>query len=458
MTATSQTSLMEEFHLFFERHPDIEYLDAITFDMNGIVRGKRYPRRDCLHLFEKGMQLPYSVMALDIRGNSSGAGGVGFGDGDPDGVLTPVPGTLVTIPWADVPMAQAMFTYRRSNGSDAMLEPRNILASVEERLNADGLFPVAALELEFYLIDRERTRDGRPQAPISPKTGERDTATQVYGMAEMDSYGAILRDIENACEDQNIPAYTATAEYAPGQFEVNLMHTDSAVAAADHASLLTRVVMAIAEKHGMRATFMAKPFTDMAGNGMHIHLSLLDGAGRNLFDDGDDNPFGADTLRHAIGGLKETLVQSMAVFAPNRNAFRRFRPNIYVPIGATWGVNNRSLAFRIPTGDGASRRVEHRVAGADANPYLALAAVMAGVHHGIKNKIDPGTPDTGNASAEFGEGMPHTIDEALYGMADGAILKDYFGERYVDVYTLTKKAELDSYREHISGLEYDWYL
>lgn len=332
------------------------------------------------------------------------------------------------------------------------------MKSVEERLNADGIFPVAAVELEFYLIDRERTGDGCPRAPISPASGERDTATQVYGMAEMDSYGTILRDIEDACADQNIPAYTATAEYAPGQFEVNLRHTDSAVVAADHAVLLSRVVTAIAGKHGMRATFMAKPFTEMAGNGMHIHLSLLGGKARNLFDDGDDNPMGTETLRHAIGGLKQTLVQSMAVFAPNRNAFRRFWPDIYVPIGATWGVNNRSLAFRIPTGDGASRRIEHRVAGADANPYLALAAVMAGVHLGVENAIDPGEPSTGNASAAFGEGMPRTIDEAIKAMADGAVLKDYFGERYVDVYTLTKMAELESYREHISGHEYDWYL
>ncbi|MBL4615292.1 MAG: glutamine synthetase, partial [Magnetovibrio sp.] len=399
MNALSPQAARKQAESFLDAHPDIQYLDAVVFDMNAIVRGKRYPRADIADLFEKGMLLPYSVMVLDVTGGTSDAGGIGFSDGDPDGILRPVAGTLRPVPWADVPTAQTLVSYDETNGINALLEPRNVLAQVEAQLNADGLFPAVALELEFYLLDAKRTPERFPQAPISPGTGERDTTTQVYGMAELDYYGAILREIEDACHAQNIPAFTASAEYAPGQFEINLKHCQSAVQAADHAALLRRAVTCIAHKHGFRASFMAKPFLELAGNGLHVHVSVLDEKGTNIFAVGDDGVLGNAVLRHAVGGMQATLAQSMAIFAPNVNSYRRFQPNIYVPVSPSWGANNRSLAFRVPSGDADSRRIEHRVAGADANPYLSLATVLAGLHHGIKNKLEPGAPGTGNTGA-----------------------------------------------------------
>jgi len=458
MNALTPEAARIEAQAFLDAHPDIQYLDAFVFDMNCIVRGKRYPRADIAHLYEKGLLLPYSAMVVDVTGNSSDAGGIGFSDGDPDGTLRPVPGTLAPVPWADVPTAQAVMSYDDSNGDAALLEPRNVLAQVEAKLNADGLFPASALELEFYLLDAERTPERFPQAPISPGTGERDKTTQVYGMAELDYYGEILREIEDACHAQNIPAYTASAEYAPGQFEINLKHCNSAVEAADHAALLRRAVTCIAHKHGFRASFMAKPFLELAGNGLHVHVSVLDGRGANIFADGDDGVLGNDVLRHAVGGMQTALAQSMAIYAPNVNSYRRFQPNIYVPVGPSWGANNRSLAFRVPTGDSDSRRIEHRIAGADANPYLTLAAILAGLHHGIKNKIDPGAPGEGNTGAERDPSMPRTLDQALEMFGKSDILASYLGERYMDIYRLTKEAELDSFRDYISGREYDWYL
>lgn len=458
MNSLSPEAAKTEAQAFLDAHPNIQYLDAFVFDMNCIVRGKRYPRADIPHLYEKGLLLPYSAMVLDVTGNSSDAGGIGFSDGDPDGTLRPVPGTLAPVPWADVPTAQAVVSYDDSNGTDALLEPRNILAEVEQKLNADGLFPAAALELEFYLLDAERTPERFPQAPISPGTGERDNTTQVYGMAELDYYGEILREIEDACHAQNIPAYTASAEYAPGQFEINLKHSTSAVQAADHAALLRRAVTCIAHKHGFRASFMAKPFLDLAGNGLHVHVSVLDEKGDNIFAKGDDGILGNDVLRHAVGGMQAVLAESMAVYAPNVNAYRRFQPNIYVPVGPSWGTNNRSLAFRVPSGDSDSRRIEHRIAGADANPYLTLAAIMAAIHHGVNNKLDPGEPGTGNTGAERDPSMPRTLDQALEMFKNAQVLPEYFGQRYMDVYRLTKEAELEAFRDYISGREYDWYL
>jgi len=457
MKSHNPETARSEAEAFLDAHPRVQHVDALFVDINGIMRGKRYPRAEVPHLFEKGMLMPYSAMVVDVTGNTSDAGGVGFSDGDPDGTMFPVPGTLAPVPWAHEPTAQCIVSFNDSNGGKEFLEPRNILERVDERLRADGLNAVCALELEFYLIDTQRTPDGRPQAPISPATGEREISTQVYGMEELEDYSAVLSDIEKTCHAQGVPAYTASAEYAAGQFEVNLKHSSPAVVAADHAALLCRVVRNVALEHGFRATFMAKPFLDQAGNGLHIHTSVLDNEGNNLFSDGDD-PLTNAMLRHAVGGMQAALFESMAVFAPCINGYRRYQPNIYVPMGKTWGLNNRSLAFRVPLGDNGSRRIEHRVAGADANPYLALAAVLAGLHHGIVNKLDPGEANTGNAGAEPDPGFPRTIEEGLVAFKDGEILRDYFGDMYADIYHLTKVAEVTGFRDYISKREYDWYL
>ncbi|WP_245649042.1 glutamine synthetase family protein [Magnetovibrio blakemorei] len=449
--------LRKEAEAFLTKFPRIEHLDALFLDINGILRGKRYPRTEIPHLFEKGMLMPYSAMIVDVTGNTSDAGGVGFSDGDPDGVMYAVPGTLVPVPWAHEPTAQCIVSFDGTNGGKEFLEARNILRRVEARLNADGLYTVCAMELEFYLIDPQRTPDGRPQAPISPATGEREISTQVYGMEELEDYSAVLSDIEKTCHAQGIPAYTASAEYAAGQFEVNLKHSSPAVSAADHAALLCRVVRNVALEHGFRATFMAKPFLDQAGNGLHMHVSVCDKDGINLFANGDD-PHANMILRHAIGGMQAGLFESMAVFAPCINAYRRYQSNIYVPMGKTWGVNNRSLAFRIPLSEGSARRIEHRVAGADANPYLALAAVLASLHYGIVHEIDPGEATSGNGGVEPDVDFPRTIEDSLTAFSEGAILRDYFGEWYCDIYQLTKIAEVTSFRDYISKREYDWYL
>jgi len=457
MKSHNPETARSEAEAFLDAHPRVQHVDALFVDINGIMRGKRYPRAEVPHLFEKGMLMPYSAMVVDVTGNTSDAGGVGFSDGDPDGTMFPVAGTLAPVPWAHEPTAQCIVSFDDSNGGKEFLEPRNILERVDERLRADGLNAVCALELEFYLIDTQRTPDGRPQAPISPATGEREISTQVYGMEELEDYSAVLSDIEKTCHAQGVPAYTASAEYAAGQFEVNLKHSSPAVVAADHAALLCRVVRNVALEHGFRATFMAKPFLDQAGNGLHIHTSVLDNAGENLFSTGED-PLNNAMLRHAVGGMQAALFESMAVFAPCINGYRRYQPNIYVPMGKTWGLNNRSLAFRLPLGDNGSRRIEHRVGGADANPYLALAAVLAGLHHGITNKLDPGEANTGNAGAEPDPGFPRTIEEGLVAFKDGDILCDYFGEMYYDIYHLTKVAEVTGFRDYISKREYDWYL
>jgi glutamine synthetase len=447
----------QELERFLEAHPHIRYVDALFIDLCGIVRGKRLPREHAAKIYKSGVQIAHTVYLLDVTGLNADPCGHGFSDGDPDGTGWPVRGTLAPVPWAEYPTAQVLMNLHDERGQPWIVDPRNVLRLAAARFAELDLRPVIALELEFYLLDPERDDAGRLQLPVSPSTGRRDASTQVYGIAELDDFADFLHDVEESCRAQGIPASMASAEFAPAQYEINLAHGDDPLAAADHAALLCRVVRAIASEHGMRATFMAKPFLEQTGNGLHVHMSLVDSAARNVFDDGG-RPEGSAVMRHAIGGMAATMGEAMAVFAPNINAYRRFGANQFVPVTPSWSVNNRSAAFRIPTGDGTSRRIEHRVAGADANPYLALAAVLAGAHHGISNRIDPGPASTGNAGVERDPALPFTLPAALAAMRSGKILKDYFTSEYVDFYCETKRLELERFLDAISPREYDWYL
>lgn len=447
---------LAEFNAFLAENGDIDYLDAVFVDMCGTVRGKRFPIEEADKVFTSGVQMPRSLYFFDVTGVNEDILGMGFSDGDPDSQSHPISGSIVPVPWASMKQAQVLMTMVDSKNQPLMLEPRNVLASVVQKLEDIGLHAITACEFEFYVLDKDRDRKGLPQPPINPATGLRETANEVYGITELDGFMALLKDIDEAAAEQGVPASGATAEYAPGQYEINLNHEDDVLAAGDHAIMLRHIIGAITRKHNFIASFMAKPFVGLTGNGLHVHTSVLDKDGRNIFDDGTDK--GTKQLRHAIGGLQATLGDAMAFFAPNLNSYRRFEPNLFVPVNRAWGYNNRSVAFRVPAGSPGSRRVEHRVSGADANPYLVLAAILAGIHYGIVNEIDPGDPAEGNACDIMDEGIPFYLPSALKRLRNSQVMKDYLGEQYVNVYAETKMLEFEKFQRAISPLEYDWYL
>jgi glutamine synthetase len=220
--------------------------------------------------------------------------------------------------------------------------------------------------------------------------------------------------------------------------------------------LLKQIVRAAARATGFEATFMAKPYPERSGNGLHIHASILDEAGNNIFDDGSVE--GSEKLRHAMGGLQALMPESMALFAPSLNSYRRFQPDMFAPVNRRWGLNNRSAGLRVPVGPGVARRVEHRVSGADANPYFALAAVLAGLHHGLVNRLDPGPAASGNVSREPDAALPFSIDDALARLLKAPILESYLGQETVALYGETKRLEVARFRKIVSPAEYDWYL
>jgi glutamine synthetase len=258
------------------------------------------------------------------------------------------------------------------------------------------------------------------------------------------------------CQQMGVPTTVAMSEFARGQFEITFKHVADPLRAADHCSLFRQIVKRVAARHDCSATFMGKPFGDQTGNGMHIHMSLLDQNGENVFADAD--PAGSKLLSQAVAGLLAVQFDSMAVYAPNVNSYRRYAPMACVPITRSWAVNNRSVAVRIPAGDEANRRFEHRGACADANPYLTLASVLAGVHHGIVDQLDPGPPSFGNACQERDPDFPIEWLEAITRFGQSELLKRYMGSDYVETYAEAKRLERLTYLEEVPKEEFDWYL
>ena len=446
----------DEAAAFTAAHPEIKQVDALLADSCGVLRGKKLPIRGLGKLYGEGVGFPGSIYATDITGSTIEETGLGLDEGDADRPCRAVPGTLTIVPWARRPTAQILLSMHEAGGAPFFADPRAVLQRVVGRLAADGLRPVVAIELEFYLIDRRRDAEGRPQPPRAPETGRRQATTQVYGIDELYEFDDVLTAMTDAAREQGIPVDAAVSEYAPGQYEINLHHCDDAVRAADDAVLFKRAVKGVAHRHGMEATFMAKPYADLSGNGLHVHLSLLDKQGDNIF--AADDPEGTPALRHAIGGLAATMPEGMALFAQNANAFRRFQSGSYAPHAASWAVNNRSCALRIPASPAADRRVEHRVAGADGNIYLVLAAVLAGAHHGLRQKPDPGPAVTGNAYKTVDATLTSSWYDALARLEASEVLADYLGADFLKVYLALKRAERDRFQATITPLEYAWYL
>ncbi|UCH74449.1 MAG: glutamine synthetase [Rhodospirillales bacterium] len=453
---------MSEADAFLAANPDVKTVELLMPDMCGVLRGKRLTRNSFKKLYSGSVRCPGSLYILDVTGQSVPTMRYGIADGDPDKFCHPAPGTLKPVPWARQPLGQVLASMIEDDGTPLYSDPRAIVASTVARLGELGVAPTVAIELEFYLLDRRRGPGGVPQPAFSDESGYRQSTTQVAGMDELYDFDSFLAEVARCCEIQGIPAEAASKEYAPGQYEINLHYVADAVTACDHAVMLKRVVKAVARSQGLVASFMAKPFAELAGSGTHVHVSLYDSKGGNAFARGKRQEINGmhvgEPLRHAVGGLIACMAESMAIFAPNANSYRRFQPGLFVPVSPSWGVNNRAAGIRIPPSDNEAMRIEHRNAGADANPYLVTAAILAGIHHGISGKISPPPASDGDQDPEGLPELPLNWHGALDRFRDGRILPAYLGKKYHGVYEACRRFECEAFKAHIQPLDYEWYL
>jgi len=426
-------------------------LRAAVCDLNGTLRGKRIPVESAEKALNGGVRMPLSVACVDIWGEDVGAAHA-F-EADPDGICTSTGRGILPMNWTETPSALIPLWLSQETGEPFAGDPRRALASVVDRFAKHGLTPVTATELEFYLCDPS---DARPQAPLSPVTGKRLGSDSILSIDEIDHFDSFLSDVYAACAAQGVPADAAIAEYGAGQFEINLLHGADPLKTADDAIFFKRIVRGVARKHGYAATFMAKPYGKSSGSGFHIHFSLLDANGRNVFDDGGDQGSGA--MRHAVGGLLAAMQESTLLFAPHLNSYRRLRPGTLAPTAVAWGYENRTAAIRIPGGPSAARRIEHRVAGADANPYLVLAGVLGAALIGIEREIVPAEPTGGDAYALDLPRLPADWASAVERFEQGKLVPEIFSPTLCQMLVACKRQEMKVFAERVTDFEFDSYL
>jgi len=445
---------------FLRTYPNTGVMELLIADLPGVLRGKRIRKNEFAKTFKDGFCMPGGTVLIDTLGDVVGNIPWSDSDGDPDINASVVPGSLAPVPWAQKPSAQALFRFSTRDGKPFFADPRHVVERAAGPIRKMGLKIVMATELEFYLLD---AKANRPTARVSkvPGIGRPQPGPQVYSPDDLWDIENFLNDLNDVCEAQNIPAGTTTSEFAPGQFEINLHHVDDPVLACDHGVLLKRAIKAVARQHGFVACFMAKPFEDDAGSGLHVHMSLVDKNGKNYFSQGKEKmaspPFSA-RLRHAVGGLAKTMAECTAIFAPNANSYRRLRPEMFAPVEPNWGANHRNVALRIPVSDGKNLRFEHRTSGADANPYLVTAAILAGVHYGLKNKCDPGRMVEEGEVITLKRKIPNRWDYAIDKFSRSKILPQYLGEEYCKIYAAHRRDESQKFHNVVSNVDFDFYM
>lgn len=433
---------------YLENNPQPQSIDVLIADSNGILRGKQFPGDQLESLYKKGANLPISLMFGDVRGATPDALMKPPLVGDPDINYYVIEGSLRSVPWAGVPTAQ-VFLRASKDGQDLSSDPLTVLENIIKRLNNDGMFPVIALEGEFYLLDPAKT----PPAPIKPENKwPAFEGPQVYALEPLRDVQHFLNEVKEVAAAQSIPLTSILCEYGESQFEMNLNHSGKITDHARDFILLKHAIKNIAEANGQLASFMAQPLTHSGGSGCHIHVSILDKDGNNIFGDDDG------VLLNAIGGLMETIAESMGACAPFANSYRRYKAGGWSPNSGNWGRNHRLVSLRIPISGEKDKRVEHRIAGADVNPYLLVAAVLAGVHHGIKNSIDPGPESMEGQEPEEGNPIPARWREALHAFSGSEFFKEYFGEEFMEFYCRAKFAEEENFHVEVSDRDYGWCL
>ena len=437
-----------EFEKYCEQYGRPDHIELMLCDLNGIVRGKWHTTDQIEKLDSGAVRLPISTYVPNIFGEDVAETGYGIVVGDPDEKIITIPNTLKPVTWQKNNVAQVLVEMTSKEGTVSSLSSRGILASTWKRLKDCGLSPVIACELEFYIFDKRESPSDPPMPPHSGPTA------QNYDLEVLNRNKGFLNEVQSASKSLGLPVDAIIAEFGPGQFEINFRHTQNVLDAADAAVFFRRLVRGVAENHGKEATFVAKPYVEFPGNGMHVHVSMLNGIGENVFKSSVGLP---DTLKWAVGGLLNTMHQLQAIYAPHLNSYRRFRSNSFAPCSPDWGLDNRNAAIRLPDLNSDSARIEHRISGADVNPYLAISGVLGGILDGIENKTLPPPAIDSSERAPLNK-LTSDWSEAIRNFEISELAVDIYGKEYRDIYVALRRNEKDQLENTISPAEYNAYI
>jgi glutamine synthetase len=452
MTAR-ETFTFSELEHWLDQHRVTE-IECLVPDLTGVARGKILPREKFTE--DRGMRLPEAVVAMGVTGEFPEEGPYYdvISPTDRDMHLRPDPTTVRIVPWATDPTAQVIHDCFDKAGNLVPFAPRSVLRRVCELYAAEGWDPVVAPEVEFYLVARNTDPDMPLKPPIG-RSGRAETSRQAYSIDAVNEFDPLFEDIYKYCELMELNVDTLIHEVGAGQMEINFFHGQP-LRLADEVFFFKRTVREAAMRHDMFATFMAKPIAGEPGSAMHIHQSVVDkSSGRNLFSNEDGTP--SQAFYWFIGGLQKYIPAAMALFAPYVNSYRRLVRSNAAPINIQWGTDNRTVGIRSPVAPAASRRIENRVIGADANPYVALAATLACGYLGVKNRVDPSPECKGDAYLGDFQ-LPRSLGEALKLLRDASDLASVLGNSFVCVYTEVKEIEYAEFMKVISPWEREHLL
>ena len=435
------------------RERGITEVECVVPDMSGIARGKILPAQRFIASSQGGgLRLPESIFVQTVTGDYPEEDVTSDANGDV--YLHPDPNTLRLTPWYDEPTAQVIAECTYESGKPVEISPRHVLRRVLSLYRDRGWEPVVAPELEFYLV-KVSTDPDNPLQPPAGRSGRPEIGRQSYGIDAVNEFDPLFEDVYGYCERMGIDIDTLSHEAGAAQMEINFNHGEP-LNLADQVFVFKRTMRQAALRHNVYATFMAKPMENEPGSAMHIHQNILDlKSGRNLCatEEGADTEF----FRFFIGGLRKYLPSAMLMFAPNVNSYRRLVPDYDAPINMHWGRDNRTVGLRVPVSDARARRVENRLAGADANPYLAIAGSLACGYLGIVEKLDPGKPIEGSGYTRA-HSLPRHLPDALSKFSAARPLRDILGEDFVEAMTAVKEAEWDAYQRVVSSWEREYLL
>lgn len=433
------------------RQHQISEVECLVPDLTGNARGKFVPAHQFIsHSLPR---LPESILVQTVTGEYSDEHWEFVEPTDTDMLLVPDETTMRVVPWAREPTAQIVHDCHTQKGELHPLASRTVLRKVLQAYAKAGLKPVVAPEVEFYLVARNEDADYELVSPIG-RNGRRETARLSYSIDAVAEFEDFVEDMYDYADAQALDVDTLIHENGAAQMEINFRHGDP-LSLADQVFVFKRTVRETAFKHGMYATFMAKPMQNEPGSAMHIHQSVLDSSGRNIFVTPDGGV--SDALRSYIGGLQRYTPELISLYAPNVNSYRRLAPEIAAPINLNWGMDNRTVAFRVPHSEPSATRVENRFPGADANPYLAFAATLASGLVGLQQKLSATEPFQGTGNEDAVE-VARTLEEGLRKLGDTAELRELFGDLFLRAYEAVKLDEFEEFNRVISSWEREHLL
>ena len=421
---------------------EIDDVEVFVPDMAGSARGKVLPADK---LGKGEMKIAEGLFAQTISGEYA-ANNRNVEDRDMS--LVPDSNTLRRVPWIADPTASIFVDCYHSDGTPVQASPRGVLRSVLGKYEARGWIPVVAPEVEFYLLSPHSDPNKEAEAPKG-RLGKTEGARQPYGIDAMNDFEPFINDLYAACEAQEIRIETLTQEMGPAQFEINFMH-GNAIDLADQVFLFKRTVREVAIRHEIHATFLAKPMAEEAGSALHIHQSIIDKEGRNIFS--DENGDASDLFHGYLGGLQTYMPDAMLIFAPNVNSYRRFLSPKTSPVNLAWALDNRTVGLRVPDSDASNRRIENRLAGSDVNPYLALAATLACGYLGMTEGLKPTDATEGSAYTDKFD-LHRNMYVALQALRESEAMRSILSDEFVDLFCAVKDDEYREFQEIITPYE-----